>query len=113
MQPSTLKRKACAYLSIELNYMITVSLFPFISIEHKFKVYESAGVARIYITAILLKFLSMSVWLLNHELFRFFLPDEFLEAYIDCSMFYIVIEIVHDMMIDMVEYVLHAQTAIV
>ena len=32
-----------------------VSFFPYISIEQKFKVYESAGVARIYIVALLLK----------------------------------------------------------
>ena len=40
---------------MEWNYVMTVSLFPYTSMEHKFKVYESAGVARTYIVAILLE----------------------------------------------------------
>ena len=39
------------HISIEWNCMTTVSVFPFIGTEHKFKVFESSGVARIYIVA--------------------------------------------------------------
>ena len=70
-------------ISIEWNYMITVSLFPYISMEHKFKVYESAGVARIYIVAILLK--NFHACLYGNQTMNYFniiLPDNFLQAYI-------------------------------
>ena len=42
-------------ICIELNYMKTVSLFAFMGMELKFKVFESCGVARIYIVATLFK----------------------------------------------------------
>jgi len=41
--------------SIECNYGTTASTFTFIGMKGKFKVYEMAGVARIYIVAMLLK----------------------------------------------------------
>ena len=42
-------------ISIEWNYGTTASLFTFIGMKRKFKVYETAGVARIYIVATVLK----------------------------------------------------------
>ena len=65
-------------ISIEWNYMITVSLFPYISMEHMFKVYESAGVARIYIVAILLK--NFHACLYGNIIYK--LSINFLQAYI-------------------------------
>ena len=70
-------------ISIEWNYMITVSLFPYISMEHKLKIYESAGVTRIYIVAILLKTVHACPYgnqTMNY--FNIILSDNFIQAYI-------------------------------
>ena len=70
-------------ISIEWNYMITVSFFPYISMEHKLKVYESAGVTRIYIVAILLK--NVHECLYDNKTMNYFniiLSDNYLQAYI-------------------------------
>jgi len=40
---------------IEWNFETTASLFTFIGMKRKLKVYETAGVARIYIVATLFK----------------------------------------------------------
>jgi hypothetical protein len=71
-------------ISIEWDYMITVSLFPYISMEHKFKVYELARVARIYIVAILLQNFHFACLYGNQTMnyFNIILPDNFLQAYI-------------------------------
>ena len=71
-------------ISIEWNYMTTVSLFPFIGMEHKFKVFESSGVARIYIVATLFKNFHAALYgNLTMNYFGVILPDGFLEAYIN------------------------------
>ena len=71
-------------ISIEWNYMTTVSLFAFVGMEHKFKVFESAGIARIYIVATLFK--NFHACLYGNQTMNFFdviLPDKFLEDYIN------------------------------
>ena len=71
-------------ISIEWNYMTTVSLFAFVGMEHKFKVFESCGVARIYIVATLFKNFHASLY--GNQTMNYFgviLPDNFLAAYIN------------------------------
>jgi hypothetical protein len=71
-------------ICIEWNYMTTVTLFAFVGMKHKFKVFESAGVARIYIVATLLK--NFHCCLYGNQTMNYFdllLPNEFLEAYIN------------------------------
>ena len=68
-------------ISIEWNFMTTVSLFAFVGMEHKFKVFESCGVARIYIVATLFKNFYASLYgnqTMND--FRFILPDNYLHV---------------------------------
>jgi hypothetical protein len=71
-------------ISIEWNYMTTVSLFAFVGMEHKFKVFESCGVARIYIVATLFKNFHASLY--GNQTMNYFgviLPDNFLASYIN------------------------------
>ena len=71
-------------ISIEWNYMTTVSLFAFVGMEHKFKVFESCGVTRIYIVATLFKNFHASLH--GNQTMNYFgviLPDNFLAAYIN------------------------------
>ena len=70
-------------ISIEWNYGTTASLFTFIGMKRKFKVYETAGVARIYIVATLLK--NFHACLYGNQTMNYFnvvLQEDFLECYI-------------------------------
>jgi hypothetical protein len=81
------QRMKSVRISIEWNYMTTVSLFAFVGMEHKFKVFESAGIARIYIVATLMK--NFHACLYGNQTMNYFeviLPDNFLEAYISQSL---------------------------
>ena len=70
-------------ISIEWNYGTTASLFTFTGMKRKFKVYETAGVARIYIVATLLK--NFHACLYGNQTMNYFnvvLQEDFLECYI-------------------------------
>jgi hypothetical protein len=73
-------------ISIEWNYGTTASLFAFVGMKSKFRVYETAGVARIYIVATLFK--NFHACLYGNQTMNYFnvvLPDTFLECYMNGS----------------------------
>ena len=73
-------------ISIEWNYGTTASLFTLIAMKGKFKMYETAGVARIYIVATLLK--NFHACLYGNQTMNYFnvvLQEDFLECYISGS----------------------------
>ena len=68
------------HIFIEWNYVTTIRLFPFIGMEHKFKVFESYGVARIYIVETLFK--NFHAALFGNQTVNYFgviLPEGFLK----------------------------------
>ena len=71
-------------ISIEWNYMVTLSLFVFISLKRKLKVFGTAAVSRIYTVATLLKnFYSCLYGNMTMNYFNLTLHDDFLEKYIN------------------------------
>ena len=70
-------------ISIEWNYGITASLFPYINMKSKLKILKSKQVSKIYIVAALLRnFHAILYGNQTSNYFDYCFPSNFIEAYI-------------------------------